>query len=379
MKIAHLCLSCFYIDGRNYQENQLVKQHVSAGHDVLVLASTESHSAGGKIEYVSPGRYLGEEGAEVIRLPYAGNLPHFVRRKLRRHDGVYNLLRDFSPDVILFHGTCGYELITCAKYVRDYPDVLFYVDGHEDWNNSARSLISRELLHRIYYGRVLNKASPEIRKILCVSIEAMDFVEELYGIHRDQLEFYPLGGDPISPDRYSSLRKRGRDELSLSESTVVYLQSGKQTVRKKLLETLVAFSADRTRDAVLVVAGVLDDEIREEAEHLMSQDDRVVFLGWLNPDSLTEYLCAADVYLQPGTQSVTMQHSLCCHCAIAIADVPSHQPYYCENGWLLGDETRLEDVFALASNANLGAMGENSYELASNMLDYAKLANRVLV
>jgi 1,2-diacylglycerol 3-alpha-glucosyltransferase len=374
-----MCLSCFYIDGRSYQENQLIKQHVSAGHDVLVLASTETHSANGKLEYVAPARYLGAEGAEVVRLEYSGKLPHFIRRKLRMHHGVYDLLKGFSPDVILFHGTCGYELITCSNYVRDFPAVLFYVDSHEDWNNSARSLMSRELLHKIYYRKILNKSAHRIRKILCVSTEAIDFVEEVYGIPREQLEFYPLGGEPMPPDPYRSLRKRVRDELPLSDSTVVYLQSGKQTLRKKLLETLVAFLANRNRDAVLLVAGVLDDEIREEAEQLMSQDDRVIFLGWLDPKGLTGYLCAADVYLQPGTQSVTMQHSLCCHCAIAIADVPSHQPYYCENGWLLGDKTRLEEVFATASISKLEEMGEKSYKLASEMLDYAKLANRVLV
>ena len=44
MKIIHLCLSCFYIDNYRYQENELVREHVTDGHEVLVVASTDRKS-----------------------------------------------------------------------------------------------------------------------------------------------------------------------------------------------------------------------------------------------------------------------------------------------------------------------------------------------
>lgn len=44
MKILHFCLSCFYIDNYDYQENQLVRVNVEDGHDVLVVASTETYN-----------------------------------------------------------------------------------------------------------------------------------------------------------------------------------------------------------------------------------------------------------------------------------------------------------------------------------------------
>ena len=65
---AHICLSCFYIDGFSYQENELVRQNVSDGHDVLVIASTETINPDGKIQFLDPGRYAGFDGADVIRL-----------------------------------------------------------------------------------------------------------------------------------------------------------------------------------------------------------------------------------------------------------------------------------------------------------------------
>ena len=42
MRILHLCLSCFYIDGYNYQENILPRINHEDGHDVRILASTET-------------------------------------------------------------------------------------------------------------------------------------------------------------------------------------------------------------------------------------------------------------------------------------------------------------------------------------------------
>ena len=66
MKIAHICLSNFYVDGFGYQENDLVREHVAAGHDVLVLASTET-IRGDRTTHGEPGSYLGGDGAQVIR------------------------------------------------------------------------------------------------------------------------------------------------------------------------------------------------------------------------------------------------------------------------------------------------------------------------
>jgi hypothetical protein len=111
---------------------------------------------------------------------------------------------------------------------------------------------------------------------------------------------------------------------------------------------------------------------------MISEDPRVEFLGWRSATELTDLLCAADVYLQPGTQSVTMQHSLCCRCAVILDDVPSHKVYVDGNGWLIGDRAPLEAALAGIAHADLPKMQERSLAIASGMLDYAKLANRIL-
>lgn len=377
-RIVHLCVSNFYIDGTLYQENQLVGQHVRDGNDVLVIASTEVHSASGDIAYTSPGEYLGKDGARVIRLPYRKWLPAPLARKLRMHPNIYPILVEFKPDAILFHGCAGWELRTVARYVRRHPGPPFYVDSHADWTHSARNLLSRELLHKLYYRHILLSVLPQVKKILCVSTEVMQFAREIYGVPEERLEFFPLGGWPVPDGEYRERRTRTRDALGVGEDQILVVQSGKQTRRKKLIETLRAFAQAEGEKLRLVIAGVIKDDIRQEAERLIAQDPRVTYAGWKDPDELTDLLCAADVYVQPGTQSATMQHSLCCRCAIVLDDVAAHRPYLRDNGWLLGGTHDLVSVFAGLERADLSAMARNSYAFACESLDYRILSRRIL-
>lgn len=380
MKIAHLCLSCFYIDGRTYQENELIREHVLQGHDVQVIASTENLNADGKLTYEAPSSYIGAEGAKVTRLPYSKIFPQKLSRKLRIHPGVFKALESFSPDAILFHGLCGWEILTAAKYKRAYPDTILYADSHEDWNNSARSFLSREILHKRFYGPVLRRAQRDIEKLLCISLETIDFVEEVYKIPRSRLEFFPLAGHPLSSEAYGKLRSEQRSILKVNNKHIIFVQSGKLTRRKKLLETLQAFSIVDDPRFRLYIAGVLTDDIRSQAEKMIAADDRIKFVGWQSPEQLTAFLAAADIYLQPGTQSVTMQNSLCAHCAVILDDVKSHSIYMRGNGWLLNSEFSLKQAFTQVSECSnaLSKMGGASYEIAREMLDYKVLAQRVL-
>lgn len=377
MKILHLCLSCFYIDNSLYQENELVREHVTMGHEVRVIASTEIMSKGGRLAYTEPSEYMGSDGAIVKRLPYRKALPETVMRKLRMHPGVYDEIDAFCPDLIVFHGAAGWELLTARKYVDAHPSVGLIIDSHEDANNSARSLLSREILHKRYYGPILRRALPSQGKILCISLETMDFVHDTYGVPRSQVEFFPLGGRPLDDRKYQERRTARRAALGLQDHHIMFFQSGKFDPLKRLPVSLKAFSANKDPDFRLFLSGVLMDNVDTVAiETMIKADARITFLGWSSPDEMVDLLAATDVYLQPGSQSVTMQNSMCQRCAIVIDDVKSHQPYMNGNGYLTRAGADLEDIFdSLASRkSEIEAMGAQSHKLALDMLDYTKQA-----
>lgn len=377
MRVAHLCLSNFFIDGVGYQENELVRQHVAAGHDVLVIASTETYSDNKKLSYTKPADYIGVEGARVIRIPYRRILPELLMRKLRMHIGLQKLLTTFQPDAVLFHGTCGWELLTAASYAKAHPNVLLYVDSHEDQYNSARNWLSREILHKQYYGRILRTALPSIKKILCYSLESIDFVESTYCITRGMLELYPLGGHPLPEDEYSSRRSATRAAFEITDNQILIVQSGKLSRRKKVLDSIAAISLSNTPNLRFFIVGIIENGLTEKVTNAIHVDKRIRFLEWKSFDELTDILCAADIYLQPGTQSVTMQHSLCCRCAVILDDVPSHQMYVDKNGWLIGRDGSLPEIIRNIDNADLDAMKLASFRIAQEYIDYSFLAKRI--
>jgi 1,2-diacylglycerol 3-alpha-glucosyltransferase len=378
MKIVHFCLSSFFNDGLLYQENELVREHVHAGHEVLVVASTEVFDDGGHITYTDPCDYIGAEGARVIRLPYRRWLPAALGRKVRSYPGVRAILEDFVPEAIMFHGSAAWELLTVARHVRDNAGIVFHIDSHSDEVNSGQRAFSREFLHKRFYAPILRRAMTVSGPLLCVSLSVMDFANEVYRIPRERLEFYPLGGRILNRETRDAMRVSVRHRLGVRDEDILIVQSGKQNRLKKLPQSLRALAQVQNPELRLVIAGVLQEDVRAECEALIAEDPRVTFLGWQEPGELTELLCAADVYLQPGTQSATMQHSLCCGCAVILDAVAAHKPYVDGNGWLVSSPEDLRDVLSCLATADLIGKNAASLSLAERMLNYAALAKRIL-
>lgn len=380
MKIAHLCLSCFYIDGFAYQENELAAQNRADGHDVLIIASTEQLDQNGTLHYGKPREYLGTDGITVCRLPYALKALGPAARKLRFYAGLRERLDAFAPDVILFHGASAGSIQTAARYVRDNPHVRLFVDSHEDSVNSARGLISKWLLHYSFYRPILLRSLPWIEKVLLVSLSCVELIRDFYGVPTEKLEFYPLGGEVQDDATYAALRRAKRDALGIGHEDVLIVQSGKMDRTKKLVEALEAFARTPAPQLKFVVAGKVHEDIAGRVEQLIAADSRIRAIGWQSAEELQSVLCAADVYCQPGTQSSTMQMAVCCRCAILLDDIPAHRPYQVGNGWFAGDPSSLAQHFAAIASctrADFDRMSAASLELALRMLDYRVLAARL--
>lgn len=380
MKIVHLCLSCFYIDGYAYQENMLVAAHVRAGHTVYVLASTETFGACGKPTYVAPSMYLGSDGAIVERLPYRfAGLPGLAR-KLRAYPGLTARLREIEPDVIMFHGLCSHALLEVARYVRKNPGVVLYADSHEDFNNSARSWVSKWLLHFMYYRTIFQVSLPAIRRVFCITKETESFVHDFYGCPAAKAEFLPLGGNVFTDEEYASMRKAVRTQYQWGADLRIFVQSGKFDGAKRLLDSLEAFSALADPNVRLILAGIFMDDIKGQAEELVRKDPRIISLGWLDTQHLTSLLVAADVYVQPGSQSATMQMALCCRKPVIVADVISHRALIASNGWLVSSKQQLFDALtsaALIQKSELEAKSAQSAKIAASVLDYTLQAKKL--
>ena len=379
MKILHCCLASFYIDNYGYQENILPKQNKLDGHEVSILASTETFTNNYELIYVAPKKYINEDGIAVTRVPYKKIFNNFITRKIRKYQGVYQILEEEDPDVILFHGMGAWELLNVVKYKKNHPCVTLYADSHSDANNSATNFLSKNILHKIFYAMIARHACQYIDKILCISLEAQDFLRDIYGMPDDKLVFYPLGGIVLDDKEYFEKRKKIRSGLGLRDADILLVHAGKMSKQKRTADILDALSRIESTKLRLVILGSFPDDVRSIAEKMIKADHRVRYEGWKNPDEIIEYLCAADMYVQPGGQSATMQNAICCRCAVMLYPHRSHQAYLMDNGYFVRTTEDMVDCFkSIVDHPHqLLQMSDNSHKIACDLLDYKKLAARL--
>lgn len=379
MNIAHLCLSCFYYDGFSYQENLLVQQNVNDGHNVQVIASTESIDSKGEMTFLDQGSYMGTDGAWVNRVPYNKLVPKVVRHKIKSYDKVLNILQDFSPDIIYFHGISAVELLSIRKFKEKNPDVKLILDCHSDKYNSARGFLSKNILHSMIYKNCYKRLLPYVDKVFCISLDAMDFATDFYDTPEEKVEFFPLGGQCLDDEEYFYLRNNVRSDLGISNDKIMILQTGKMNAKKKLVESIKQFKKVDNKKFVYIIAGSLEEDVKSEVLELISSDERIRYLGWVNSVKLESLLCASDVYLQPGSQSATMQQSICLRNPVILDNVKSHKPFVDGNGWLINSFNDMSKIFEniSASPFILNEMSERSYQIAKEKLDYKMLAKKI--
>lgn len=127
MKIVHLCLSSSFIDGYSYQENILPKYHVKLGHDVTLIASTESITSSGKTSFDAPVGIHFENGYKVIRIAYKKGFMYKIWRRLRIYSDISRLLDEEKPDIIFSHGVQFWDAFKVTDYVKKHFKVALFV------------------------------------------------------------------------------------------------------------------------------------------------------------------------------------------------------------------------------------------------------------
>ncbi|MCM1185645.1 MAG: glycosyltransferase family 4 protein [Lachnoclostridium sp.] len=378
MKILHCCLSSFYIDGYSYQENILPRFNLLHGHDVEIIASTETFDDKGHLTYIQPSSYQTEEGIPIIRVPYKKFLPNVVMRKFRSYKGVYKLISEFEPDVILFHGGCAYELLNVVNYRKKHSNVKLYVDSHADYHVSAKNWLSKKILHEVFYRTIIHKCISYIEKVFYITEETKDFFIQEYKISEQLMEYYPLGGEVVEEEEKRKWREHIRKQHQIDESTLVVMHSGKLDQRKETDVLIKGFSKVQSDNVLLFIAGNIPPE-NEKLWDYINSDTRIKWLGWLNADDLRHYLCACDIYAQPGGQSITMQNAVCCGVPVMIYPHKSHLKLCKDNVmWVKNEDDIYNEITKVLINPELlEKMSNASMKIAREVLDYHILAARI--
>jgi len=379
VRIAHIGLASFFTEHMTYQDNQLSGQNALDGHEVLVVSNASKYVDGKVVDTGYEDRCLGN-GVRLVRLPYRRILSRSVSEKLRVVDGLYDLLEDFAPDVIMSHNLAYWSVLDVIRYKKKHPAVKFYADTHTSVYNSGRNWVSLNLQHRILYRYLTQRALPYLEKYLYVGASERDFARENYGVPPERMELFPLGGNPPEENVLQDHRAKRREELALAPDELLLLHSGKLDALKRTKELLEAFAAVPELKAKLAIIGSIPEKEKETLLALMEADSRVVYLGWKQSSELLGYLCASDLYCQPGSVSATLQNAVCCGSPVMAYPhlIYTEDLDYGNILWVKTKED-METVFRdlACKKTDLTALREGSQRCARELLDYRVLAARL--
>lgn len=314
MKIVHLCLSNFYIEGFGYQENLLPKYHKNDGHDVTIIASRFTFNEGdGSPDLASVGEYINSNGIKVIRIDYKYKWLGKINDKLKIYKDTYRLLEHEKPDIIFDHGIQFLDLNEVVRYANDNPKCRLIADNHAAYINSGRNLFSREILHKVIYKRTIDKALPFIEKLYVLAPGCRDFVKDMYNIPDEKMEYLYLGADTkkINFNKKEETKARVRNELKIEEDDFVLITGGKLSKGKNIKLLLESVSKIPNKKLKLIIFGVFSDDINNEMLKMIKLDDRVRYIGWLNAEDVYDYYLSSDVGIFPGTKSALWEQAIC--------------------------------------------------------------------
>ncbi|CAL2090702.1 Glycosyl transferase family 1 [Tenacibaculum sp. 190524A05c] len=311
MKIMHCCLAAFYIDNYSYQENILPKLHKIQGHDVKIVASTETYVDNKNLGYIEPSSYINENGIEVTRLPYVSWLPGIIGRKLRKYKGLSKILQQFNPDIVFLHDAQFLSVLEIKSYVKKNPNVKLFADCHTDFINSGRGWVSKNILHKILYKWMIQQIEPHLSKFYGTLPIRCEFLNEVYGVPKSKIELLRLGADDTAYNLNDkeSIKNRFRKKHDIPTNSQIIITGGKIDERKKIHWLLEAFKEINREDFFLVVFGVPNQETKELIKPYEKLKN-VIFVGWLNSVEIYNTLLAGDLAVYPGTHSVLWEQTV---------------------------------------------------------------------
>lgn len=304
MKILHVCLAAFYIDNYSYQENILPRMHKLLGHGVRILASTETFVDDMNLGYTKPGEYYNEDGILVKRVAYSNILPRGIMKKLRIYKNFYKYIDEFKPDLIFLHDVQFLSIISIIKYKKENPSVKIVADGHADFSNSARTFVSKYVLHKGIYKAFIKLAEPYIDKFYGTLPARVDFFKNVYSISAAKVSFLPMGVDDILANKYNTLENKTlmRTKYNIKQEDFLIVTGGKIDLAKTQTLLLMKAVQSLKSNVKLLVFGSVAAELKDKFNKLCSE--KIQYIGWANVEESYQYLSAADLVIFPGRHSV---------------------------------------------------------------------------
>jgi 1,2-diacylglycerol 3-alpha-glucosyltransferase len=309
MNIVHVCLTNFYIDGMNYQENIFVKKHLEMGFQVTVIASTNGLTHENKPTTYNKGEFTGQFGERIIRVEPKRKRNKFYGLFPWRfeciHPSIYHLLLQIRPDIIFVHGAQTKNVNDVIKYKKHFKTSKIFADNHSDWiNNNFKSEPIKARIRAFFAGRYARRLSKVVEKFWGTTPSRCLFLTSVYHVNKNKVALLNTGVDEETMTEDSKVVAFNDLALLIPniKSKELVITGGKFDKNKNLNELLKAVEEvnQRIPNIHLIVFGGGDEDILKPVK-----DSKVAtYVGWKNDKEIVGLLMNSKIAVFPGLHSV---------------------------------------------------------------------------
>ena len=310
MKILFVGLCAHYTIGLNYQDNQFCKFFVERGDEVIYISDPNMY-IDGKLKYVGAVNESINSNFKLIRQDYLFKPLLKICSWLKLFKSIYNIIDEFKPDVIYCHGPQYINVFDVVRYKKNNNRVIVYADTHTGYYNVNTKKWYFPLLYNVYYKNLYKCLESCLKKYFYVGSSEKEFSLNVYKSDITKMEFLPLSADEILESLYLRYRKEIRNKMNFNDDDIIVFHSGKIDKNKRTDWVIDSINSINDNRVKLVIAGSILNNDKDLEEKILKSNN-TLYVGWINGEELIKFLCAADLYCQPGSPSITLQTAICC-------------------------------------------------------------------
>lgn len=346
MRIIHILN--YFQPKVGYQETFLAKEHAKSGHEVYVVTSDRYSSslyAVNTLKPVTGGGIKGagffiEEGIKVWRLKTLFELPYQVwMLKLE------SKIQELKPDIVIMHDIVNLTALRIARLKKKLGNFKLIYDDHMTFGLSTSKLRILYPLFKWTFSRLIQETADALVAILP---ETKMFIHERYGIPLERIAVIPLGADDTLFKLDVLSRQEARNKLSLNETDIVFIYTGKIYPGKRLglLIRAMKLMGNYNDLKVLLVGNGPQTYIEELKQNIKAEnlEDRFIWHDAVPNKELYKFYSAADVAIWPHGPSISMREAMACSLPIIISEGSAVTELVDYNNGLICQEENASDL-----------------------------------
>lgn len=291
MKIVHI--HSYFMDGWEYQENDLPLYQADLGHTVFFITSCINRYS----NYRYKQGYYKSNGIEIIRLKEK----YEFKQRYVWLSGLYAAITEISPDYIFFHeGATNPQLLVVGRYKKNHPNVFLAIDNHADSTNSGKYRIWKFFYINIFL-RIINMISNKAVNIVYgVTKGRCRYAREELGCDKNKIKLLPIG------------IKECVSENTVSKGKTLFICSGGKISSNKGYANMLNAINDLMREGLdikLYLFGTIEDISITSRLNNMSN---VFYLGWKSSFEINEIFHNSHMALWPLLHTTLIEKALGC-------------------------------------------------------------------